>query len=56
MVGPPKVVLFVKKATEIVFASGGIVAPLKEYFTLQLCNAQAIKTKKNMYPIFFNYG
>ena len=34
--GAPKVVLLVKKATETVFASWGMLAPLNEYFALQL--------------------
>ena len=35
MEGLPKVVLLTKKATDIVLASTGIVAPLKEYLALQ---------------------
>jgi len=41
MEGVPNVVLLVKKLTETVLASMGMVAPFKEYFTLQLYRTEA---------------
>ena len=52
--GPANVVLFVKKVTETVFASIGIVAPLSEYLTLQLNKNVTAVNKISIEAIFFN--